>query len=262
MRAFLSNVPVPFHPIPSTLLHPTLFRSPASSRVLLEAMQLLCEGSQVAWTCHESSSLDASFGKLNIGMLTGRPVSNEMEGIMSSTLNRKGKTAIAAPASTRSEGDLDCVRALVDVCCAYTALLSEECCSSALRGAADLDFRARLSAIDEVVSQTLQRVVTVAGISSVLAAELLERGAAASFSCLQAMHCLSTTFGGLSVLDYAAWFEQELCVCVRSTTRSVEIWREQCAGLSDEELSFNIPTGNLLQAVWFTFLSRLPYMLL
>jgi hypothetical protein len=240
----LKSHPFPLHSTASysTASYSILFYCAAFPRVLLEAMQLLCEGSLVAWTCPVPSSIDASTGKLNVAMLTGRL--NELEGTASSTLNRKGKAAIAAPASTRSEGDLECVRALVDVCCAYIALLSEECCSSALRGAADLDFRARLSAIDEAISQTLQRVVAVAGSSSVLAAELLERGAAASFSCLQAMHCLSTTFGGLSVLDYAAWFEQELCVCMRSATRAVEIWREQCAGLTDEELSFNIPTGN------------------
>lgn len=225
-----------------------MFYSAAARRLLLEAMQLLREGSEVAWTYPASSSLEASTGRLNTGVLSARHMreGGELDVTVSSFLNGKGTTAAAvAPNSARSEGDLDCARSLVDVCCAYTALLSEECCSSALRGAADLDFRALLSAIDEAVSLSLERVTAVAGSSSILAAELLERGAAATFSALQAMHCLSTTFGGLSVFDYTAWFDQELCACVRSTTRSVEIWREQCAGLTEEDLSFNIPAGKI-----------------
>ena len=156
----------------------------------------------------------------------------------SSTFQKVGSLTTSPSGSHNAEGSLECVTALVETFCTYLSFISDDCSSIVTAGIVNFDFIASLAVIDNTLEIVLQKVTAVAGVTSLLAARVLESAAEASYASLTNMQKVNNSYNNTSATDYPIWFQSVLQRIIQSTTAAVDIRRDLCSQLSEKELTF------------------------
>ena len=81
----------------------------------------------------------------------------------------------------------------------------------------------------------------IAGRTSVLTAKVLERASYACYTCLLEMQNVSSSIDGMTVNEYSIWFEETLRSIIQSTSTAINIRRDLCSRITEEELIFEFP---------------------